>query len=265
MIEDTATAHHDIPFQEYRSWEGLSQSGLRHLARSPGHYQHYLRNPMASTPAMRFGSIVDCLVLEPDDFEQRYLVAPEMDRRTREWKAWRDDHPAADREIITQDEYARALSCRAAIMLHDEAGRLVSESDHQVSWRGTIDGAAVKGRADMVAQSGWWVADLKTTQDCSEHAFGRSAAAYKYFHQAWMYSRLHELATVHEECTTEWYWVVVESEPPHGVAVYRASVAGLMEAGQDVRRLLRLYHACTKVGQWPTSMPGSKPLDLRWI
>ena len=57
---------YDMPASRYHMAQGVSNSMLKHLARSPAHLQAYLDQPEEQTPAMLFGQIVHQLLLEPD-------------------------------------------------------------------------------------------------------------------------------------------------------------------------------------------------------
>jgi PDDEXK-like domain of unknown function (DUF3799) len=54
----------------------LSYSSLKQFT-TPAHFVEYLRQKKEVTPAMRFGNLVDCLVLTPDDFPDKYIIVPE--------------------------------------------------------------------------------------------------------------------------------------------------------------------------------------------
>lgn len=56
----------------YRQLEGISQSLLKKLWTEP---KYYLNAPESNESYFLFGSIVDCLVTEPDNFNDKYVVA----------------------------------------------------------------------------------------------------------------------------------------------------------------------------------------------
>ena len=51
-------------------------------------YQDPDRMPMVPSDAMRQGSLVDCLITEPEKFSRKYIVAPIVDRRVAPIPAW---------------------------------------------------------------------------------------------------------------------------------------------------------------------------------
>ena len=82
---------HHITNDDYHGSEGLSRSALWKFHKIPALYQHEKLNPLyikpEQTPAMVFGNLLHCLVLEPEDFESTYAVAPKVDKRTKDGKA----------------------------------------------------------------------------------------------------------------------------------------------------------------------------------
>jgi len=63
--------------KEYFALDRASNSTLGRMRRSPAHCRHYLDNPPEPSAAMELGTLVHCLVLEPDEFESRYHVMQE--------------------------------------------------------------------------------------------------------------------------------------------------------------------------------------------
>jgi hypothetical protein len=55
--------------------EKLSFSSISRFAKSPRHFIEYKLQDRVQTPAMLLGSLVDCMVLTPDDLEDRYVKA----------------------------------------------------------------------------------------------------------------------------------------------------------------------------------------------
>ena len=76
---------------EYRNHPAVSRSELWRIRESPQKFAWYKQHPPEPTPALLFGQVFHKLVLEPNLFEQEFVVAPECDRRTKAGKmAWAD-------------------------------------------------------------------------------------------------------------------------------------------------------------------------------
>ena len=77
---------------EYADIAALNWSSLKHMAESPLAYRWHLAHPREDTPALRLGRAVHARILEPAEYERRWAVAPQCDRRTKagraEWDEW---------------------------------------------------------------------------------------------------------------------------------------------------------------------------------
>ena len=58
----------DLPNEEYHRCDGVSNSMLSDMARSPAHFQAARRRQREETPAMAIGTAIHCAVLEPERF-----------------------------------------------------------------------------------------------------------------------------------------------------------------------------------------------------
>lgn len=65
----------------------LSFSSLTAFAISPRSFIAYKLRERKTTAAMQMGEAVHCLILEPDKFDQRYFIAPDVNGATKEGKA----------------------------------------------------------------------------------------------------------------------------------------------------------------------------------
>ena len=93
---------------EYHSdHKSVSNSMLKILSRSPAALHHYMINEKKQSDAMIFGSAFHKFILERDDFEEEFIVAPKVDRRTKEGKAaWLEFlEQSKDKNVITIDEF----------------------------------------------------------------------------------------------------------------------------------------------------------------
>ena len=65
--------------EEYFALDRASNSTLGRMRRSPAHCRHYMDNPPAPSSSMELGTLVHCLVLEPEEFPKRFHVIGEND------------------------------------------------------------------------------------------------------------------------------------------------------------------------------------------
>lgn len=88
----------------------LSFSRLKELAHSPLALHKYLTGDKVETDAMRAGTLLDCLLFEPETFEARFFVVEKPDLRTKAGKEACENalEEAGDRMLITTDDYSEA-------------------------------------------------------------------------------------------------------------------------------------------------------------
>ena len=97
-VPGTVIYHH--PEHSYRKRPGVTATQVKTFAlQSPAHYHHrYLGEPLnrAESAAMVLGSLVHCLVLEPEQVECRYTTTVEADDQTlctvADIRQWLKDH-----------------------------------------------------------------------------------------------------------------------------------------------------------------------------
>ena len=73
---------------DYHASEGISSTGIKQVLRSPAHYKY---SSFETSEAMKFGTVAHKLALEPDDFENEFiLVPPEIPKNkgTKKYKEW---------------------------------------------------------------------------------------------------------------------------------------------------------------------------------
>lgn len=94
----------------------LSFTRLKELAHSPLALKQYIEGDKTKTAAMTAGSLLDCLLFEPEKLEKRFLVITKISKATKEGKAlWQDalaevekDEETRRREIVTEEDLADA-------------------------------------------------------------------------------------------------------------------------------------------------------------
>lgn len=246
--------------------KAVSWSSLKHYDRSPAHYLEYFLHPPESTPAMTLGSALHCLVLEPDEFWNRYAVDPGFDRRTKAGKEKMAEFEAANRgkELLTSAQYEQVQRMNGAIR-SGKAGRLIArcrERETMIEWKDPITGLACKGRLDAFSPEDGLAVDIKTTTDASPAAFPRAVANYLYHGQAAFYLDGLNAAGIPVE---QFIFIAIEKEPPCAWTI-SVCTGGMIEAGRALYRgLLNTHAECCARGEWPGYDDSTFDLDLpKW-
>lgn len=241
----------DLPFAEYAAIQAINASGLKLLLRSPAHYRASLETPRTETAALRLGTAVHASVLEHCAFSSSYVVAPKVDRRTKEGKAAWADFETANREktILSSDQYDSLRGMVASVLAHPSAAALLS--GHGVAESTVLcemDGVPAKARPDYLRQEVGVIADLKTTQDASESDFSRSVAKYAYHLQAAWYIDVCAQIGIEIE---NFAFIAAESAPPYAVSVFELEEEAVDFGRRQYRQALDVYLTCLETNRWP--------------
>lgn len=254
-----------IPIEEYHKGPGTSKSQLDQVNKSVAHYLSSLTIPRKETSAMRFGSLFHGLVLEPE--KQNFVVGPDVNKNTNEWKAFKAGAEASGQTILDKDELADLNGMVASVKAHPAASALLFDGDgiNEASayWYDKKSGLLCRCRPDRFRRDLNLIVDLKTTGDASPEAFAKSIADFRYHVQAPFYSDGVTTATGQE--VRGFVFVVIEKTPPYAVAVYQLDDQAL-EEGHIIyhRDLMRLSEAkCS--GIWTAYSERIETISLpRW-
>lgn len=198
---------------EYRQHPALSYSKLKAYLKSALH--GLTQEPVTESAAMRFGSAVD-LALKGQ--LENVIVNPHEDGRTKAAKEFKQANEG--KLVLTQNEMDRVLSCVAAVKSHPAVQALSLEMlAPDVVMFGEFEGMALKGLPDW--SFGGTLVDLKTTSGLvGASDFAKTVDNFHYDLQAAVYC---ELAKQAGDTNPSFFWIVVESDHPHDVAVYKAT------------------------------------------
>jgi exodeoxyribonuclease VIII len=169
----------------------LSYSSLKEFAKSPAHYVEYLRRERKPTPAMAFGSLIHCLLLQPNEFGKQFIVMPNIDRRTKEGKALYESFLAQTegKEIITEEQYEEANNLiNKAIAEPHIADAIQGCNSFEKEWRAEINGLPFRGFFDGEADD--YILEVKTANDASHKTIINDFYNRSYHIQAGLYSHI---------------------------------------------------------------------------
>ena len=252
------TLHLNMPFETYKAYDAINNSQLKVYDKSPLLYRKtYIDRSIAERPeteALRIGSLVHGLVLEPNLVPTLYWFAPmKVDRRTKEgkalWASWQEQC-GPDRQLIAADEYADACALADSVRTHKAANDLLSANGHAEATIITeLDGVKVKGRLDRYSLAGD-IIDLKTCDDLDDFPWTIEARGY-YRQLAWYRSLLRADGLAYRAC----YLIAVEKEEPLRCEVYRIGDAALNVGEKQNQSTLKDLVSSLHTGTWPGGRP----------
>lgn len=240
--------HMDIPSQEYHELpDSVSCSGLKHLLRSPAHYQAYLEAPFDEKPNL--GVALHCAVLEPDVFEQRYTVYRGGRRGTKAFEAFAEQNKG--KVILNETEWIQVHGMVGGLMTYDDfplwAALQSARREMSIFWTDAETGVRCRIRLDAL-QPRFAIFDLKTTTDARPDFFIKQATKLDYDVQAAMYT---EGAFQFLGERLPFYFAAIEEDRPHGIWLHEADEEMIENGMRKFRKALRTYKACQDSGHWP--------------
>lgn len=241
----------DITNEKYHASAGLSNSSIGMLLDCPKKYwDKYLnpdKPPQESSPALRFGNMVHCYLLEHEEFYQRYVVGPDINKNSNEYKAFKAE--CAGRIVIDKDEEEILQNILKAVNEHKFAKHLLKNghAEQSIFWHDSETGVLCKTRPDYMTQN--YIVDVKTTRGASWEDFGKSIKNYGYHRQA-------ALALAGREAisglrNSNFINLCIEPERPYIVSPFLMSDEAIQQGILEYKRGLRIFKECSDANHWP--------------
>lgn len=262
MTSFTAGVFDGMPIDDYHGLAALSSSGIKKLLRSPAHYIVERTKRSEPTEAMRIGTAVHTLLLEPHR-EAEIVEMPAFNARTKDGRADRDAWLAehAGSQAFDAETLGRIRAAVAAVRAHPGAALLLSDgvAERSVLWRDAAEGIECRARFDWHRADGG-IVDLKTTRDASAAEFARAIHSFGYAISAAHYWNGAE--AVFNESPAFWAFVAVEVEPPFGVACYVLDAASIRVGMRHCATAYRRFRECQQSSTWPAYPAEIQPISL---
>lgn len=234
---------------EYRNHPGINKSTLWQIRKSPAHYRAAVDHQGESgedRPALKLGRAIHAAVLQPEEYCTQYVVAPELNRRTKEGRELYAQFEAenAGKEIISQADAEVINGIKAAISGNKAVKKLLrgAKAEVPIMWTDEASGLECKCRVDAFKVKrtnrkpvSITAIDLKSASDASTDYFAREAIKRGYDVQAAHY--IHGLKAKYHVEKVDWYFIVIEKESPFAVNLLKAS-EGFLDNGEWRRMAL---------------------------
>jgi len=275
---------HDIPEDDYHRLTAFSNTDCKLIDRSPAHYYAARLDPereeKEATPAKIAGQILHCAILEPDQFDSKFVVvpgdAPRKPSVTQRNAAnpseasirsilWWDtfEEQNIGKTIIKYDDQEKYKKIAHSIRNHDQLKgfMLNAQTEQTFIAKDPVSGLMLRCRADVYNRIGEYVViiDLKSAEDARFKAFTRACYNYGYFHQDAFYTDVIGWTTRVE--VDLFLFAAFEKEPPYAVKLYQSSPDARVKAKRLYRRSIETAAACLESGVWPAYDTDIQPLD----
>ena len=214
----------------------LSFSSLKAFYKSPREFLAYKKRVLKETPAMRMGTLVHLLVLEPHLFPKQYAIFKGARRAGKEWEAFLEKY-GEKRTIIKVSEYEEANKIAMAVKQHPTAQLLIrSCNKFEQMIEGNFEGIRLKGFVDAYCKT--HIIDLKTCMDANPVKFSKVANDSLYNLQAAIYRKALKTKITKN---ADYFIIAVDKTEPFHVSVMRATNEFIETGEMLLERLLNEF------------------------
>jgi hypothetical protein len=224
----------------------LSYSSLKEFGKSPAHYIEYLRKERKTTPAMLFGSMVHCLLLEPAKFDSQFAVMENVDKRTKDGKEKYEAFliSSAGKEVVSRDQYDEAVQLvNKAFEMQHVRDAVSGCHTFETEWRTEVEGLPFRGFFDGEADD--YILEVKTANDASPKTIIRDFYDRMYHLQAGLYN----LASGGKEIK----YLIIETTAPYSIILATPTSEYIDKGIADAHRLANEFHTCMENDLWNMS------------
>ena len=250
----------NIDFKDYLASPEVSCSGMKNLNEKDGCPQKYkyfvIDKNVKETEPMRIGSAFHTLVLQPELFDEEYLVVPNIKKGSAAWgKAQLD---AGSRRILKEKDYTPLKAMRDAISNHPGASDLLTDTRNETSIFWETNGIGCRGQIDAFKSNSAGVAliDLKSTQNASKSFFSREIFTRQYHMQAAFYMDGYRAVTGVEP--TVFFFIAAEKTAPYLINIFHFCYDddAIHQGRLEYENTLELYRKCNNEDDWSRGYVG---------
>ncbi|HAG6029588.1 TPA: exodeoxyribonuclease VIII [Escherichia coli] len=269
IVEDIEPGiYYGISNENYHAGPGVSKSQLDDIADTPALYLWRKNAPVdtTKTKTLDLGTAFHCRVLEPEEFSNRFIVAPEFNRRTNagkeEEKAFLMECASTGKTVITAEEgrkielmYQRVMALPLGQWLVESAGH----AESSIYWEDPETGILCRCRPDKIIPEFHWIMDVKTTADIQR--FKTAYYDYRYHVQDAFYSNGYEAQF---GVLPTFVFLVASTTVECGrypVEIFMMGEEAKLAGQQEYHRNLRTLADCLNTDEWPAIKTLSLP---RW-
>ena len=273
-----------MPHNEYRKWDALNFSDLKHGLASMEHLEAALQGHFDTddTPDLRFGRALHTAILEPEEFQKTYAVTGPcakniasgknkgnpcgktgklLNEATAEWfcGVHGNDSMVEVADAISPEEYAKIRKIRDKLAGHRVSKLLKARGGCELAivWEKEVNGVKLKLKAKIdkgiLDTPGFatTVVDLKGVKrgGASDWLFAKAIADYDWDMQSAVYSDAVHAATGRR--VDLYCWLAVEKDYPFSVnPITRTDIVA--KIGEvKYHRVLEDFVECIKSGRFP--------------
>ena len=259
----------DVSHETYIAHEAISQSELGTVTEmSPFHYKFKKDHPSyKQTPDMLIGSATHKIFFEPEEFDNEFICAPELNLRTKagraEMEEFKEETKSSGKSVLTAEQMATVREIGAALHKQEHVMKWIKGGVAEKSIFRYHNGQILKTRPDYYIKKSNVIIDLKTCRDITYAGFMRSVLQYRYHVQAAAYTD--SVAHFVGEAP-RFLNLCVEKKPPYAAVIYELEPSFLMVGRAEYIRALATIKECKDNNVWPSFPVNPVPMGCpEWL
>lgn len=234
----------DVTIEDYHANKThISATQIKYARQSLRHFQWYRSGKIQveQKPHFSFGNAFELALLAPEEYLQKVAVVPDADfietvltekpeikspRSTNRYKALHEDFVKSNTgKYLIAENGLESFECIEEMLsscYQDKVIQgLIKNTEYQLSlfWTDPETGIRLKTRPDFCKRKKNVIVNVKTTIDGSPAGFSKDLAKWAYPLQASIEIR-GALATGLMDTVDNYFWLVVEKEPPFNACIY---------------------------------------------
>ena len=253
----------DVPHQTYIAHNSISQSELGTVTEmSPYHYKFKKTGPAwKQTPDMLIGSATHKIFFEPEEFDNEFICAPELNLRTKagraEMEEFKEATKSSGKSVLTAEQMATVREIGLALHSQEHVMKWIDGGVAEKSIFRLHNGQVLKTRPDYYIRKSNVIIDLKTCRDITYAGFMRSVIQYRYHVQAAYYTDSvgHFVGEA-----PRFLNLCVEKKRPYAAVIYELEPSFLMVGRAEYIRALAIIKECKDNNVWPSF--STKPVSM---
>lgn len=249
--------YHNIPNDAYHAGEGVSKSMLDMVAINPAMIPWQRAAPVDTEKlkALDMGTALHCLLLEPEEFDKRFIVAPKFNRRTNKGKAdeaaFLESCENCGKTVMEFEQDRQLQLMRDSAMAHPAARWMLEAPGHCESsmyWNDEETGELCRIRPDRYLSQHPVIVDVKKVADMDR--FARHVEEFRYHVQDAFYREGFKQVTGE---APGFFFIAVSETIDCGrypVRVFELDAPDIDAGHALFRRDLNTYHHCRTTDDW---------------
>lgn len=250
----------DLTNEEYHGHkDSISRTGLMDFSTSPYTYwaKHINPNrpPKKNTPAMAFGSAFHTLILEPDKFDNEYVMKPEPVLLKNGGRELYDNYKniiayleSSDKQVLDAKDWARLMLMKEKFMSNRAAVDLIKDAriENSFFWQDKESGLLLKCRPDILHDN--IIVDLKTCDSASPREFQHSMVGYgNHIQGAMIRNAVDKLEGRRINNVIN---ICIENKYPHNMGIYIIDEEALDEGENKYKQICLALKTAAEKDDW---------------